>query len=330
MKDLKVVIHFLFLILFLFCACEEVEPEPQEQFSHSTVASNYLNEIVNIMRNYSINRYKIEWNDFRSEIFSETDGAETIEDTYPGIEKALELLDDNHSLFVNPEGTLGFSSGEFTCEQQNITETSWPENIGYVKVNSYSGAANNSTAMTFVREIQQQIRDQDGTQLIGWIVDLRGNLGGNMWPMLAGIGPILGEGTAGYFIDPDNNQNSWGFSNGSALSNGVNAVTQISNSYELLNQNPKVAVLLNNSVASSGEALAVSFIGREKTRSFGASTCGRSTSNSTFTLSDGASLFLTTAYFADRERNIYGGPIEPDVQSENDDIIQTCVNWMSN
>jgi len=37
----------------------------------------------------------------------------------------------------------------------------------------------------------------DRDDLIGWIVDLRGNGGGNMWPMLAGVGPVLGEGVVG-------------------------------------------------------------------------------------------------------------------------------------
>ncbi|MGA7930969.1 MAG: S41 family peptidase, partial [Candidatus Sulfotelmatobacter sp.] len=35
-----------------------------------------------------------------------------------------------------------------------------------------------------------------------WIIDLRGNLGGNMWPMLAGIGLVVGEGDLGSFQSP--------------------------------------------------------------------------------------------------------------------------------
>ena len=36
----------------------------------------------------------------------------------------------------------------------------------------------------------------------GWMVDLRGNGGGNMWPMRAGIGFALGEGVAGSSVSP--------------------------------------------------------------------------------------------------------------------------------
>ena len=35
------------------------------------------------------------------------------------------------------------------------------------------------------------------------MIDLRPNTGDNCWPMLAGIGPLLGEGVCGYFTDRD-------------------------------------------------------------------------------------------------------------------------------
>jgi carboxyl-terminal processing protease len=43
----------------------------------------------------------------------------------------------------------------------------------------------------------------------GWIVDLRGNGGGNMWAMLAGIGPILGEGEPGASLGKDGIKRKW-------------------------------------------------------------------------------------------------------------------------
>ncbi|MEO0873293.1 MAG: S41 family peptidase [Bacteroidota bacterium] len=330
MKTLRLFALLPVFFVLLFSACSD-SVEPQEPavpiVGHSTVATNYLNEVLDIMEENSINRYNIDWSDFRATVFAVTDGAITIEDTYPGIEKALELLADNHSFFVKPDGT-GFSASTVRCNLDQVTVTSWPENIGYVKVNSFSGGGNTTEALTFAQEIQQQIRDQDNDQLRGWIVDLRGNLGGNMWPMIAGIGPVLGEGIAGYFIDPDNNENSWGFANGASVSNGQFIITQINNSYSLIAPNPKVAVLLNDGIASSGEVVAISFIGRDNTRSFGSGTCGLSTGNTTFPLSDGSNLFLTTVYLADRDKNAYGGVVEPDVLIENEDIIQVASDWI--
>ena len=87
---------------------------------------------------------------------------------------------------------------------------------------------------------------------------------------------------------------------------------------------------MDNGIASSGELIAISFIGRENTRSFGASTCGLSTSNSPFKLSDNYSLNLTTAYLADRNNNLYGITVDPDIVTTNEDIIQNAVEWIEN
>ncbi|MEO0330766.1 MAG: S41 family peptidase, partial [Bacteroidota bacterium] len=185
-----------------------------------------------------------------------------------------------------------------------------------------------SEALAFAQKIQDQIIADDKPGLVGWIVDLRGNGGGNMWPMLAGVGSVLGEGTSGYFIDPDGRESSWGYSSGRSVASGA-TVTQLPNSYELISSNPKVAVLLNNGIASSGEAIAISFVGREDTRSFGSATCGLSTANSSYTLSDNTTLVLTTAYMADRDKNTFGIPIEPDVEVANIEAMDAAVLWLT-
>ena len=237
------------LLIFSLNSCSDDEPN-----INSDKPEKFLNEVLDVMEANSINRYKIDWSDFRTKVFEKVIGAETIQDTYPGIREALVFLGDNHSSYIKPDGSIIFV-GNLQCDNQTIANPSLPENVGYVKVNSFSGSSNSAAAISFAQEIQDQIRNEDQLDIIGWIVDLRSNGGGNMWPMIAGIGPILGEGTAGYFIDPDNNQTSWGFLNGSSVVNG-NTVTQLSNSYELIVPNPKVAVLLNNGIASSGEVMA--------------------------------------------------------------------------
>ena len=313
---------FLPLFFFLLFSCSDDEPN-----IISDKAENYLNDVLDVMEANSINRYKIDWTDFRAKVFEKAIGAETIQDTYPGIREALVMLDDNHSFFIKPDGSYVYVG--LQCSGQNITKQSLPENVGYVKVNSFSGSSNSEAAYSFAREIQDQIRNQDHIEITGWIVDLRDNGGGNMWPMIAGIGPILGEGIAGYFIDPDNNQASWGFENGSSVFNG-NTVTQLSDSYELIVPNPKVAILLNSGIASSGEVVAISFIGRDNTKSFGSSTCGQSTSNRPFTFSDNSMLILTADYLADRNKNLYGMPINPDLAVDSENIILNAVEWIQN
>jgi len=315
------VFYLLLFISLSSCFDEETNMLTDE-------AQNYLSEILDIMEQNSINKQTINWSNFRTQVLDRAAGAQTIQETFPAIREALVLLGDNHSSYTHQDGRFLFA-GTLQCELQDIVAPSIPSNIGYVTVNSFGGSSSSNEAITYAEEIQNQIMNQDNQDILGWIVDLRNNGGGNMYPMIAGSGSLIGEGIAGYFIGPDNTQNSWGFSNNASTVNG-NPVTQLTNSIELKTPNPKVAVLLNNGIASSGEVMAISFIGRENTKSFGKSTCGLSTANSGFTLSDNSKLNLTVAFLADRNKNLFGIPINPDLEVGNEDIIQNAIEWIEN
>ncbi len=51
----------------------------------------------------------------------------------------------------------------------------------------------------FASLLQREIKELDQNEIDNWIIDLRGNTGGNMYPMYLGLSPILGEGIGGYF-----------------------------------------------------------------------------------------------------------------------------------
>jgi len=162
-----------------------------------------------------------------------------------------------------------------------------------------------------VIEYHRMIQRVDTLGVCGWVVDLRGNLGGNMWPMVAGVGPIVGEGVLGYFVDPDSVVKTWTYESGSSRLDGAVA-TQASDPYDLLASDPPVAVLTDGHTASSGEATTIAFRGRPLAKSFGQPTWGVSTANRGFPLSDGAALILTVSTMADRLGVLYGNEVNPD------------------
>ncbi|WP_298902836.1 S41 family peptidase [uncultured Psychroserpens sp.] len=331
----KIRVCFLLIAVMFSCSDNEItagatgtSAETDNTNNISLVARNYLNEVIAVMQNNSINKYTVDWNQLRHEAFGELDvNAQTIEDTYPGISKAIALLGDNHSLFITSTGSY-INPHSNMCEGVSFSNVDVPDNIGYVKISNFNGSSN-LDGMTFAQNIQDDIIAQDHSNVEGWIVDLRANTGGNMWPMLTGVGPILGNGTSGYFVDADDVEMSFGFDNGMSILDG-NVVMELTNSYTLINPNPKVAVLLDNGVASSGEAIAVSFINRPNTRTFGNATCGLSTANTPFVLSDGGKLVLTTAYFADRDLNLFGEQIDPEIETSVENTLDTAINWIVN
>ena len=300
-------------------------PTPPTIGAPSAAVTQYLNNIIDLMRTNSINRLTIDWQAFRAEVFREAGAAQAITDLNPAIRLAITMLRDGHSSYRSAAGATIFVSLRSCAPAPPATLTA-PANIGTVRVTGFSGSA--EAANAFARQIQDTIRAADRDDLIGWIVDLRSNGGGNMWPMIAGIGPIVGDGPLGYFIDPLGAETLWEYRDGTSYSGGFAAVT-VSPPYRLRQPQPRVAVLSNVGIASSGEATLIAFRLRPNTRSFGEATCGLSTANSTFTLSDGAMLTLTRSVMADRAKNRFGDRITPDeVFTDQTQAIERAIAWL--
>jgi carboxyl-terminal processing protease len=317
---------FLLVVFCFTAACGGVGPTgPTSPPTGPSSAQAYLERMLDIMQARSINRRTIEWAAFRASVLAQAPGAQTVSDTYPAIRHALDRLDDGHSSYRAATGTFIFVPKR-SCAPTPAVSPPLPATIGYVRVSSFNGSG--TAAIEFAGAIQNAIRAADRDDLAGWIVDLRGNGGGNMWPMIAGIGPVLGDGVAGHFIDPDGVTQDWGYAVGAALAVG-SVVLQVPDPYRLRRERPRVAVLTDVGVASSGEAVAVAFRERPGTRSFGTPTCGLSTSNESFPLSDGAVLNLTVSTMADRTRRLYGDAIVPDeVVNDPAVVVARAVAWL--
>lgn len=292
----------------------------------SELARAYLDQLLGYMQAHSINRLTIDWTAFRSRVFEAASSAQTIADTYPAIRVALGLLADGHSSYQSATGTV-LAVPTRSCFVSSFPGIpTLPSTVGYVKVHAFAGSGDAATR--YANEIQGMIVSADRDGLIGWIVDLRGNGGGNMWPMLAGVGPVLGEDVVGHFVDPTGVVNAWEYRDGASWHDGV-VVQRVDAPYRLRRERPRVAVLTDNGVASSGEATAIAFIRRPDTRSFGTATCGLSTANGRFNMSDGAALALTTAVMADRTRTRYGDTIAPDeIVTDPSRVVQRAVEWL--
>jgi carboxyl-terminal processing protease len=291
----------------------------------SAAASTYLTRIIDIAVANSINRSTINWTTFRSSVIESAGSAQTIADLSPAIRTAITLLHDGHSSYRSASGSTIFVPLR-SCVPPAAVPLSLPPNIGSVRVGAFSGTVEQANA--FARQIQDSIAAADRDDLIGWIVDLRSNGGGNMWPMVAGLGPILGEGPLGYFIGPTGTETLWEYRNGASTSGGT-ALTTVIPAYALKRQQPRVAVLSDIGIASSGEATLIAFKQRANTRSFGQGTCGLSTANSTFTLSDGALFNITSAVMADRVKTRYGESVAPDEAiSDPAQTIQRAIEWL--
>jgi carboxyl-terminal processing protease len=306
------------LLFSLVTACRAECPPP------SPVVRNYLEEVVGILQTNSFNRKTINWVAFKKNVLAKASGANTIEQAYPAVEFAIAALGDNHTQFYGAHPVKG---PEIPAAKQLplYPDELVPGDIGYIRIPWVVGSQEKLDA--YIANIQAQIKARDKPALKGWLVDLRRNRGGNMWPMLVGVGPVLGEDTLGYFFDANKTKTAWRYDKGKALAGGV-IEAETATYYTLKSANPVVAVLTDTLTASSGEAVAVAFKARKHTRSFGAGTCGVSTSRSRFYLSDGSVILLTTAVFADRRLVRYGHSIAPDEPCKSTEVVPCAIGWI--
>jgi len=290
MKLIKI-LFFIYLIVLSSCSSKK----------------RYVNRALNIMEKYSINKDSVDWDILRKNTLKEINAVNSISETHPILQNTLRELKDNHSSLIPLKYYEHIISIEKPLPQ--IKNELLKSNIGYIKIPGFLGTP--TMTKNFALEIQKTIKTLDNKNIKGWIVDLSENYGGNMWPMVLGLGPILKDGTCGFFVNNKNEYTPWDYSKGKVFDNS-HLILKIENPYTLKNNENKVAVLIGSKTLSSGEATAIAFIGNDNTKLFGQKSGGNSTGNESIKLSDGAMLYLTTTKFVDRNMKIYGKSITPD------------------
>jgi hypothetical protein len=316
----------------------------------SSPARQYLEHALSVMQeNYAFRR-SIDWSSLRRTAMEQATGAEEPVDTYEAIRVALRTLGDRHSqLILTPELVQAEAQRrtarhlppippppkvvspfrERTVAETKIVQEQGPT-VALVVVPMFSGPDRSG----FATHLQQQIRDVERHAPCGWVVDVRGNRGGTMWPMLAGVGPILGEGLVGEFIDKDGHlSGQWFYHSGRALLDS--AIAAEVEGPPVISPMRPVAVLIDGATGSSGEAIAIAFQGRSETRFFGVRTSGAASGPKTYGLSDGARIMLAFVAEADRNGHTYEHGIEPDMPIEYktdasgpDSQIQSAIAWL--
>lgn len=331
----------------------------------SPEASAYIDAALTIMQQHFLHRDRIDWPKLRQETLAQAAGAQMAVDTYPALRFALARLGDHHSYLqltpdlqqqentrqpklANPsampparsrKATFPFPSPFRTRRVPEAAMVSGsPSPVAQIVIPFFSGR-DRKDIDDFATTVQRLIAELAAKSPCGWIVDLRGNGGGNLWAMLAGVGPILGEGEPGASLQEDGTKGLWYYGDGKAGWRNDPKDPDYARTTAApvkLPAIPPVAVLIDRDTGSSGEGLAIAFLRRPDTWFFGETTYGAATSTFPYKLSDGADLFLVTGVMVDRKGNEYPDGVSPDeeVLSEStistvDPVIHAASQWLS-
>lgn len=298
----------------------------------------YLTEALDRIQQNALHRDSVNWSTVRERALLMVSGQTSYAGCYPAIRYALGKLKDHHSFLMDATATTQWSQPDADAFRK-MPLTTGEMLGGKIALLEMPPVSSGSEALNtyFADQLQHLLDSLDRMRPQGWILDLRGNGGGNCWPMLAGIGPLLGEGVCGYFVVPGREKPETWFYRKGAAGIGKNTITKVSRKpYKLRQKQAPVAVLTGPRTGSSGEVVTVAFRKRPNTRSFGEPTAGLSTGNQSYPLRDGAMIFLATSVYADREGVPYGGKIVPDetippggTVAGKDSILEAAQKWLT-
>ncbi|OQP57184.1 hypothetical protein A3860_11515 [Niastella vici] len=294
-------------------------------FSQSAAVTKYITEITSIIKNNSIVARQIDWAKYEKDVTDLSMNITTIDSCKPVLNyivKTLRTNGDKHSFFIDKPGVEKLNTG--SVQPKPVHAQLFDEHTGYIKIPAFM-SFNEQMNNAYRDTIQQLIKKLDlENDITAWIVDLRGNTGGNMWPMLAGLNALIKDGVAGYWVSSKKKKLKW-YSYG----RGMMGTGKF---YKIKKLASPIAVLIDSFTASSGEMTAISFLGLPNVKTFGQPSAGYTTANFTFTLSNGTILQLATSYAADRKKKVYKDKIIPNVLVKDDtitadDTLEMAKKW---
>jgi carboxyl-terminal processing protease len=264
------------------------------------------------------------YDEVRGRVEREVENAKTAADTYSSLARAAEELGGSHTSFYNPaRAAASIGDSETSTTDAGVVPTvRTVDGITTVVLPTFA-SPNSDARQVYVDRGARAIAEAAAVTTRGWVVDLRGNGGGDMWPMIAAVASLLDEGPVLSFEGRDGSQIVTMDGGAGALDGTVLAQSTV----EGIETDLPVAVVIGPRTGSSGEAVAIAFIGQERVRVFGQPSYGFSSANEARTLPDGAVINLTVAVDTDRTGRRYGGPIQPDEFVEDQQLAVTLDAW---
>lgn len=299
-----------------------------------------LDSSISLLQQHALYRNSPDWPTLRTEVYALAQGATRLEDLGPSISHLFAAVQDHHGWlavndttfkwprpetpWLNEAVVAGFAKGN------RIVTKNLSGGIGYLRVpGMFTDAGTDAGANTgtgtgsaTLDALAQRLADSllalHNAGATKYIIDLRLNAGGNMYPMIAGLSALLGNGS---FVG---NADAKGcVQDMTKLRNGV--LKGVDGGQASVHAGPDlsgepVVVLTGHGTGSAGECVAVAFKGRAKTWFAGEPTAGMTTGNNGHWIIPGkVGIVIAESVLVDRKFRIYRSALIPDEWVPNGD-----------
>lgn len=310
-KTIKILIVVIAVVLaaaaaFLFkygdiLGINIIKPSPEK----------YVKQAVAFMDSQGIYASGDEWEKTKAETLEKAREAESYDDCHQLINDALKVAGGKHSKLITADES---KADEFVLPTVEMKA----DGVIYIKLPQFSGTADEG--LEYTTAVYDVLREHKGdTNSV--VLDLRGNHGGDMGPMVAAVSPLLPDGELMHFYIKGTKREVT-LEDGSV--NGGGSTVTMKDPFKL---DVPVAVLQDDETGSSAEALLICFMGLDNVRSFGRPSAGYCSCNMTRKLYDGATILLTIGKdIARTGERFCEDPIAPDVST--DTPLETALEWL--
>ena len=295
------------LLVILFSGCTF--------FSNPNSPQGYVRHCIRIMDKAGLYAEGTEWQTARTAALQQARDISSLDEAHSIVSTALRVCGGKHSTLRPPLKKTNQQKEEKPCVQFR------DDSILYLKLPEHMGVDVSDSLYTFT--VYDAIFQH--TEAKGYIIDLRGNTGGNMYPMFAALSPLIPDGVCLSFQKRQRTI---------PLSIEYIRKSEIGNRRPMpgesfiqsVRQRP-IALLTDTLTASSGEATLLAFRGLSNTRTFGLPTAGYASANVPYPLPDNYTLVLTTSRDVARTGEVFcDDPIHPDV--ETDTPLDDALAWI--
>lgn len=336
---------FLLLCLFVFpnraVSAQDAAPDTSQAV---------IDSVYTLIKSQSLFRDNVDWAQVDSTFDANVETRDTFAEKLETFRDVFGALGDVHSAIYYAGRGIAYRPESSTRDKRDVNSlimlsrekankpegSLLPGGIGYVYVPAYApGSPDEMNADA--SKLRGLICDLAPKAVNGWVIDLRVNEGGNIHPMLSGLGDLLGDGPVARSVGASGEtQFEWSIVEGALSIGGYQAITADQRCPEA--SGSSIAVLIGPATLSSGQVTAVAFAGWDRARLFGDPTAeGYATNNYWHQITADLALNLSTAFFADRSGYVHEGTVVPDElvdedwQLENpleDPVVQTALNWL--
>ncbi|WP_334126410.1 S41 family peptidase [Empedobacter brevis] len=317
-------IRFFLFICSSFCLLSV----QAQNFKNDSIQS-FLDQAMNIIEANSIHTENL--TSIKHKLYKNSKKLNSLDQVAPLFEEVFEALNDYHGSLKYKGKTYGWTKDTSYVnaylksklkEETNVSSLILDQDVAYIRIpgnNDFAFKKVDSLANDIVSHINQVNSDK----IKGWIIDLRMNTGGNMYPILLGLKEFIGnELIFGGFINSKNQSTGiWEIKENKLSIDHITLERKTILNYLPPNTIP-IVILTSGYTASAGEMTAISFIGRDHTYIVGEPTAHYTTAVQGFEINQFAALNLSTDYVVDRNKKVYKGRIMPDIEITKGDNFE--------